>query len=121
MYEYGQVPAGWRGFFWAAAAFNIVIGVAGMLVPGQTIDARIVGLLVLGFGLIYYFVARDPLRFAPCLWAGILGKVGVVALLSPQAFGVGGDTLTAAVLIGDGLFAIGFLIFLLTHGDQAAD
>ena len=118
MGKYGSVARGWTSFFFVAAIFNLVIGFAGMVTPGATIDARIVGLLVLCFGVIYYFVARDPLRFAPTLWAGVIGKAGVVGLLAPQAFGSGGDRLIAAILIGDALFALGFLAFLLTRSDS---
>ncbi len=111
------VGSGWRAFFWAATAFNFVIGIAGMLSPEATVDARIIGLLVFCFGVIYLLVARDPVRFAPALWAGVIGKIGVVALLGPQAYGENGDTLIAGVLACDGLFALGFLAFLLTRGD----
>ena len=72
--QFGEVSANWRRFFWAAAIYNFVIGLAGMLTPEATIDARIIGLLVFAFGVIYFLVARDPLRFAPVLWAGVLGK-----------------------------------------------
>ncbi len=115
--ETGGVARHWRLFFWAATVFNFVIGAAGMLSPEATVDARIIGLLVFGFGIVYYFVARDPLRFAPVLWAGVLGKIGVVSLLGPQAFGAEGDPLIAGVLVGDALFALGFLAFLLTMND----
>lgn len=115
--QYGKVSAIWRRFFWVATIFNFVIGLAGMLTPEATIDARIIGLLVFAFGLIYFLVARDPLRFAPVLWAGVLGKVGVVALLGPDAFRASGDPIIAGVLIGDALFALGFLAFLFTRED----
>jgi len=115
--ETGGVARHWIIFFWVATVFNFIIGTAGMLSPEATVDARIIGLLVFGFGIVYYFVARDPLRFAPVLWAGVLGKIGVVALLGPQAFGANGDPLIAGVLVGDALFALGFLAFLLTMGD----
>ncbi|TNE31258.1 MAG: hypothetical protein EP350_07600 [Alphaproteobacteria bacterium] len=114
-----SMPTGWRAFFWAACAFNLLIGLAGMVSPAATIDARIVGLLVFAFGVIYYLVARDPLRFAPVLWAGVLGKIGVVALLAPEAFGESGSRLTAGILVGDMMFAAGFLAFLFTRGEES--
>lgn len=109
------VGKGWRGFFWAATVFNFLVGLAGMLSPEATIDARIIGLLVFCMGVIYLLVARDPLRFAPALWAGVIGKLGVVALLGPQAFGDGGQPLVAGALVLDAVFALGFLAFLLTR------
>lgn len=114
---HGDAGRGWRIFFWAAAAFNFLIGLAGMLVPESTVDARIIGLLVFAFGLIYLIVASDPLRYGAMLWAGVLGKVGVVALLGPKQFAGAGDPLIMAVLAGDTLFALGFLVFLFTRGE----
>ncbi|MFU7529527.1 hypothetical protein [Qipengyuania sp. ASV99] len=111
------VGTGWRTFFWTACLFNFVIGALGMFSPEATVDARIIGLLVLCFGIIYFLVARDPARFGSTLWAGVVGKIGVVALLGPSAIGPGGDPIVAAVLAGDALFAIGFLAFLLTRAD----
>lgn len=115
---YGETARGWKTFFWIAAAFNFAIGLAGMLVPETSVDGRTIGLLVFAFGIVYMQVARDPRRFGPVLWAGILGKVGVVALLGPGEFGPTGSGLISAVLAGDALFAFGFLVFLFTHGDM---
>ncbi len=111
------VGKGWRAFFWAATFFNFAIGLATMLSPESTVDVRIVGLLVFCMGLIYLLVARDPARFSPVLWAGVIGKIGAVALLGPQAFGQGGEPLVASALVLDGIFALGFLSFLLTRSD----
>lgn len=110
-----SIGKGWRGFFWSATVFNFLVGLAGMLSPEATIDARIIGLLVFCMGVIYLLVAREPLRFAPVLWAGVIGKIGVVALLGPQAFGEGGEPLIAGALVLDAFFALGFLAFLLTR------
>ncbi|MEP5938122.1 MAG: hypothetical protein ABJ239_07340 [Erythrobacter sp.] len=115
----GTVSRSWKNFFWIAAIFNFLIGLAGMLVPEATTDARIVGLLVFGMGIVYMQAARDPLRFAPTLWAGVIGKLGVVALLGPQAIGPQGEALIVSILACDALFAIGFLIFLLTKAEAA--
>src|SRR3546814_15334039 len=78
MHRHGKVSPMWRGFFWAACLYNLLIGIGAMLSPEASVDARIVGVLVLGFGVVYLQVARDPMRFAPVLWAGVLGKLGVV-------------------------------------------
>lgn len=107
----------WRWLFWAATLFNFAIGLAGMLSPDATIDARIVGLLVFCFGVIYLLVARDPVRFAPALWAGVIGKIGVVALLAPAQLGEGGNLGILGILVLDALFALSFLAFLLTYDE----
>lgn len=118
MYQSGEVSRSWRAFFWAATAYNLIIGLAAMISPEATIDARTVGLLVFGFGVVYLQVARDPLRFAPVLWAGVLGKLGVVGLLGPGAFGEDGSGLVAGILVGDALFALGFLAFLFKTSEE---
>lgn len=105
----------WRGFFWAAAVFNFVVGLSGMLAPVPTIDSRIIGLFIFSFGVIYALVASAPNRFGPALWAGVIGKLGVVGLLAPEALGVEGSGLLIGILALDTVFAIGFLAFLLTR------
>ncbi|QFT78794.1 hypothetical protein [Erythrobacter sp. THAF29] len=109
---------GWRIFFWAAAIFNFLVGLSGMLAPGTMVDTRIIGLLVFAFGIVYMLVARDPLRFGPVLWAGVVGKVGVVALLALDAFSPEGSVLARVVIGIDAVFAIGFLVFLITSNED---
>ena len=113
------VGTGWKVLFWLAAFYNFAIGGLGMVMPESTVDGRTIGLLVFCFGIIYALVARDPNRFAPALWAGVIGKVGVVALLAPAAFAADGEPLIAGILCGDVLFALGFLAFLFTRGDNS--
>lgn len=103
----------WRAFFWFSAAFNTVVGVLAIASPDATPDSRIIGLLVVCFGIIYALVARDPQRFAPALWAGLIGKFGVVGLLGPEAFGPAGDPILAAIISVDAISATLFLIYLL--------
>ena len=105
---------GWRAFFWVAAGYNVLIGIGGMLDPTAGTDALIVALLVASFGYLYGLVATDPQRFAPILWAGVAGKLGVVALLGPANWRSDGDPLIGAVVAGDLAFAIGFLVFLVS-------
>ncbi len=103
----------WRWFFYAAAAYNIVIGGAGLANSAAAVNDRIVGLLVVCFGIVYAMVGRDPGRYGPVLWAGIVGKAGIVALLLPAVLGGTAAPGTGLILAGDALFTIGFLIFLL--------
>lgn len=112
---------GWSYFLLAAALFNFLIGLSGMVVPEASVDGRTIGLLVFAFGVVYLIVSRDPVRYGSVLWAGVVGKVGVVALLGPREFASEGGGLIAAVLAGDALFAFGFLVFLFTSSDQRSD
>jgi hypothetical protein len=66
-----------------ASAYNLIIGGASLFQPGASREGRVTGLLVVGFGVVYAITASDPARFAPVLWAGVLGKLGVIALLGP--------------------------------------
>jgi hypothetical protein len=104
---------GWTIFFWAAAAFNFVVGAGGMIAPDAPVMNRIVSLLVFCFGIVYALVARDAARFGPALWAGVVGKAGVVAFLVPEVLASRAAPGTAALLAGDALFVLGFLVFLL--------
>lgn len=113
-----EVGSFWRVFFWAAALFNFVIGLAGMLAPVPTIDQRIIGLLVFSFGVVFAFVARDPKRYAKMLWAGFISKLGVAGLMAPYVLSGESGVLGWTILITDVIFALGFLAFLLGIDDD---
>lgn len=111
----------WRWFFGAAAAYNLMIGGAGLADFSAPVNDRIINLLVVCFGVIYGMVARDPLRFSPVLWAGILGKLGIVAMLAPAVFAGTAQPGVGVVLIGDMLFTLGFLLFLFGQRRAVSD
>lgn len=115
-----QVNMRWRWFFYAAATYNAVIGGAGLANSAALVNDRIVGLLVVCFGIVYAMVGREPARFGPMLWAGIVGKAGIVALLLPDVLGGSAAPGTGVILAGDALFTIGFLIFLLRRPSSPA-
>jgi hypothetical protein len=104
-------PRFWKVLLGAAAAYNLLIGVPGV-VMGATASDRIVSLLVACFGLVYAIAASDPRRFAPMLWAGIAGKLGIIALLWPSLSDGSAPAGTIPVLAGDALFTLGFLALL---------
>lgn len=110
--------SGWTRFFYAAAIFNFLIGLAAMLVPQSTLDGRMIGLFVFAFGLIYWIVARDAKRYASVLWAGVISKLGVVGLLGPRSLQGEMDPLVLGMLAGDLIFALGFLIFLFNREEE---
>ena len=116
----GPVAGGWHAFFWLAAAYNLVIGAAGFAGQSEGTTELVVSLLVFCFGIVYVLVARDPLRFAPVLWAGVAGKLGVVVLLGLPNWQAGGDPLLGTVVAGDLLFTLGFFAFLLGPARRAA-
>lgn len=105
----------WQIVLWAAALFNFVIGGMGLAQRGASREGRVVSVLVVCFGVVYAIAASDPVRFLPMLWAGALGKLGVIAITAPAVRkgelprGVGW------VLAGDGLFTALFLVLLLRN------
>lgn len=102
----------WRGMLWAAAGYNLVVGVPALFTqPG--VSDRVVSLLVSCFGILYALVARWPERLAPALWAGVIGKIGVVALILPEVMAGRAVPGTGAIITGDALFTLGFIVFLL--------
>ena len=115
----------WRLFFIAASLFNITAGLPlltapdamllslNMPVPDDLLYHRFTGLLILAFGGFYAAMAYDQQRFGPLLWLGAAGKAGVILLMG-EAYVSGRVPFAAfAVSLGDLLFVIGFLAFLL--------
>lgn len=111
----------WRWLMITAAAYNLVIGGVTLLNPAATAEGRVVGLLVACFGIVYALVARDLARFRPMLWAGVVGKAGVIALLAPLVMTGAIPPGTGPILVGDALFAVAFLILLLRPLPGRAD
>lgn len=103
----------WSAVFWAAAGYNWLVAVPSFFSPGASVTNRIVALLVGCFGLVYALVARAPARLAPVLWAGVIGKLGVVALMWPEVQAGRAMPGTGWILLGDGLFTALFVVFLL--------
>lgn len=101
---------------WAAAAFNLAIGLPGLIRTGASLEGRVVALLVAAFGLLYAIAATDPPRFSPVLWAGVAGKLGVIALIGPAVARGQLPKATAVLLAGDALFTALFLFLLLGGG-----
>ena len=98
---------GFKGWFWAAAIYNLVWGIVVAIFPALPFDvagmeplnhpgimqcvAMIVGVYALG----YYYLARDPVRYANFIWVGLLGKT-----LGPLGFLFGYATGTLPLKFG---------------------
>ncbi len=128
----GQVMKSWKAFFWFAALYNLAaslplivdpggaLAAAGAAVPEDLSYYRLCGVLILCFGGIYAIVAGNPERFAPVLWFGIVGKVGVGIIFGPAILAGELPASSVAIMIGDQLFALAFLVFLLRVGRARA-
>ncbi|WP_324828507.1 hypothetical protein [Qipengyuania zhejiangensis] len=109
----------WRVFFRVAAAYNLVIGLGAFLDAAWGSPEAVSGVLVFCFGLVYALVGNDPRRYAPMVIAGIVGKSMVVAMLGPPNWAAGGDAAIGAIVAGDLVFTIGFIIFLWRNRTHA--
>ncbi|WP_374528396.1 hypothetical protein [Novosphingobium sp.] len=113
-----MIAKGWRWMLGAAAAYNLLVGVPGLLAGGAVAD-RVIALFVTCYGLIYAMVAAAPQRLAPVLWTGVAGKIGVVALMLPEVLAGRALPGTGAILAGDALFTLAFIAFLLGPARRA--
>ncbi len=104
----------------AAAAYNLVVAIPGIFAAEANVTQRVVALLVGCFGVLYALIARDPARLSPALWAGVVGKIGVVTLMWPEVAAGRAVPGTGAILGGDALFTVLFLIFLLGPARRGA-
>jgi hypothetical protein len=109
----------WTIVLWAAAAFNMLVAVPSFFLPGAGVTDRIVALLVGCFGLVYAMVALAPQQLGQVLWAGVIGKLGVVALMLPEVQAGRAVPGTGWILLGDMTFTVLFVVFLL-RGRKAA-
>lgn len=103
----------WTVMLWAAAAFNMLVAVPSFFLPGSGVTDRIVAVLVGCFGLLYAMVARAPRQLGQVLWAGVIGKLGVVALMLPEVQAGRALPGTGWILLGDMTFTVLFVVFLM--------
>jgi len=103
----------WSWMLGAAAAYNLVVAVPALLVPDTAQGERVTAVLVASFGVLYALIARAPALYGRMLWAGVLGKAGILAILLPAILDGRAPEATGYILAGDALFTIGFLALLL--------
>lgn len=107
--------------FLSGALFNFCAGAPMLLAPalisqlmdlpvaaGNYLFIQIAGMAIIGFGWIYWLIAKEPQLFRPLIMLGLLLKVGVVALAYSYCFmGVIGWQLPA-LAFGDVIYAVLF-------------
>lgn len=115
---------GWQAICWFAAFFNVIVGAPLFMTPEWALSlmdaasgsnltlAKIIGALLLGFGVVYAIAGRDPVQYRQIAWAGILGKSGVFFVFLPDW--VAGTVSFPIVLItlGELAIAVLFVVFL---------
>lgn len=104
--------------FHSGAWFNLAAGTPMLLAPGfisqlmnipvtpgNYMFMQIGGMAIIGFGWIYWLIAKEPQRFRPLITLGMLLKIGVVLLAySYWLMGVIGWQLPA-LAFGDVIYA----------------
>ena len=119
-----SVASRWRWLFILAAAFNIVIGLALIIVPDATyalagtappssLEPRLVGWFVAIFGYGYALVAANLTAHRGLIRMTAIGKFGAVVLVWSHWFAGSAPTAFALGVVGDLLFAVGFTLFLV--------
>jgi hypothetical protein len=58
-------------------------------------------------------IARDVARFRPVLWTGVIGKLGVIALMAPLVASGAQPAFVGGLLFGNAIFTLAFLAILL--------
>ena len=122
----------WRTFFIAAAIFNFLAGLPLLLAPemmtasldmpplADRLFPQLAGILIVCFGVVYWFVANDLERYRPLVWLGVAGKAGVVVLFALALMQGSLPFKAFALSLVDLAFGVGFLMFVLTPAKRVA-
>jgi small multidrug resistance pump len=95
------VPGWVKFWFYGAAVYNVVWGIWVVMFPGMIFDIvgmerlnflpvwQGVGMMVMVYGLGYYYLAIDPERYGNFIWIGLLGKTfgpigGIIGVVTGQ-------------------------------------
>jgi hypothetical protein len=82
-------------------------------VPDDLAFHRLCGLLVACFGIIYTMIAENLERYRPQVWVAVVGKAGVFAIFAHAMAQGTAPTRAVGLAVGDLLFGLAFLAFLL--------
>lgn len=120
------ISSGWQKLFWAAAAYNFLVGLPSILTPGiamanlglpapdpmSAFNIQVMGILVCTFGLGYLMVAQGQPGARQILTLGIVGKLGILLLLGIRMLSTPMPLPIIAASFGDLFFATMFAFFL---------
>jgi hypothetical protein len=118
--------------FTVAALFNFLVGIP-MLVAyplvarllqlegPPTVWFHIAAAAVVMFGGAYWCIARDPARFRPYVYLGIIGKLAFVAIIYGHWMTGSASGRTAMLVTADLVFALLFMAYLRGSRSVASD
>ena len=119
---------GYRRWFFAAAAYNLLWGALVLLYPRLLLDAaaisdpravpfsQVIGMMVGVYAFGYYLLARAPQRYAGLIWIGLAGKTfGPIGFVYSAATGGLPWTFVWVCLFNDVIWWPAFWTFALTH------
>lgn len=125
---------GWKRFFLFAALFNAAAGLPMIFAPdlfatllaldpsslaAATPWLHQFGVLVLAFGLAYFWISRDPLGNRNLVLLGCIGKLSVFAVAWVDYFAGVAPLSFAVLVIADAVFAAIFYLFYRRSAPQA--
>jgi len=124
----------WPALFWAAAVYNFVAGAPLLLAPGlaaanagippfdpqHIIIAQLAGMAICLFGIGYAMVAMKMPAGREIVILGLIGKLGVCALVAGHLLWGHVPQLLVLAAAGDFLFSIAFVIYLLKTSQAPA-
>ncbi|MBX3488261.1 hypothetical protein [Parvibaculum sp.] len=116
----------WHALFWTAAVYNFIAGAPLLLAPSlaaanagippfdpqHIIIAQLAGLVVCLFGIGYAMVAMNTSGGRAIVILGLIGKLGVCALVAGHLLWGHVPQLLVLAAAGDFLFAIAFAVYL---------
>jgi hypothetical protein len=124
---------GYRAWFYAAAAYNLLWGTAVVLFPRTLLRlagssdpaavplAQVIGMMVAVYAYGYYLLARAPGRYAALIWIGLAGKtLGPVGFVYSAAAGTLPWSFGWVCVFNDLIWWPAFWAFALTHARTPA-
>lgn len=123
-----------RRWFYAAAVYNAVWGLAMSLFPVSLMEllgvpsvhpaalVQVLGMVVGVYAYAYFLLFRNPVKFANLVWLGIAGKVlGILGFVVTAASGGLPWRFGVTVLFNDLIWLPAFLLFAFRYARKPFD
>lgn len=124
----------YKRWFFAAAVYNVVWGVAVILdpvtpfrlfgaeAPNYPSLFQAIGMMVMVFAYGYWLIAKDPIRYAPYVWIGLMGKIfGPIGFVYAASKGELPWTFGITILTNDIIWWPAFIAFARKYASRPLD